>query len=311
MDRTGSRGGPGRRNRASLAFAAGALLALIGSFAKFPDPLRAAQPQTVPVLNVTPAPAVQGDTLMIAVAAPANADVDLRFDGARIATFPLSGDQWRGLIGTDPDVAVGSHTVTVAVVETGGAPLRVSLTVRVLAGHFGVRSLTLPPTTFSLITPQNLAIERRVLAPVLGRRTPVARWSGTFQAPSTGTMDSPYGLQGVYNGHREWWHGGMDYSAPAGSPVVAANAGVVALAQALPLGGNTIVIDHGQGVLTEYLHLLAFTVHPGATVERGATIGAIGATGLVTGPSLHWGLYVNGIPVNPLFWMEPRPGLTL
>ena len=123
-------------------------------------------------------------------------------------------------------------------------------------------------------------------------------------------MDSPYGHQGVYNGHRQWWHQGVDFAASAGAPVVAANAGVVALARALPLGGNTLVIDHGHGVLTEYLHLSSFAVHAGARVERGALIGRIGATGLVTGPSLHWGLFVNGIPVNPLFWMEPHPGLT-
>jgi len=129
-------------------------------------------------------------------------------------------------------------------------------------------------------------------------------------SPSAGPVESNYGQQGVYNGHRQWWHQGVDFAASAGAPVVAANAGVIALAQALPLGGNTLVIDHGHGVLTEYLHLSSFAVHAGARVERGALIGRIGATGLVTGPSLHWGLIVNGIPVNPLFWMEPHPGLT-
>jgi len=102
----------------------------------------------------------------------------------------------------------------------------------------------------------------------------------------------------------------MDYAASAGAPVVAANAGVVVLAQALPLGGNTVVIDHGQGVFTEYLHLSAFTVRAGARVPQGALVGRIGATGLVTGPSLHWGLFVNGTWVNPSFWMEPRLGVT-
>ena len=107
-----------------------------------------------------------------------------------------------------------------------------------------------------------------------------------------------------------WWHQGVDFAAPEGSPVIAANAGIVALAQGLPLGGNTVVIDHGQGVLTEYLHLSTMVVHPGERVDRGGLIARIGATGLVTGPSLHWGLYVNGKWVNPLFWTESRPDLT-
>ena len=123
-------------------------------------------------------------------------------------------------------------------------------------------------------------------------------------------MDSPYGYQSVYNGRRMWWHQGVDFAASEGAPVVAPNGGVVVLAQGLPLGGNTVVIDHGQGVLTEYLHLSAFAAHVGARVERGALIARIGATGLVTGPSLHWGLYVNGTWVNPLFWMDAHPGLT-
>ena len=183
-------------------------------------------------------------------------------------------------------------------------------TVHLAAGRFGVRHLTLAPTTFGLITPQNLAIESRALVPVLNRRTSTAWWDGAFAVPSDGPIDSPYGEQGVYNGHREWWHMGVDFAALEGAPVSAANAGVVALARSLPLGGNTIVIDHGQGVLSEYLHLSAFEVREGARVERGTVIGRIGATGLVTGASVHWGLYVNGLPVNPLFWTVSRAGLT-
>lgn len=261
-------------------------------------------------VRVTPEAPVQGDTITVLFPAAAGAEVTVRFDGSALPAFTVAGGLRRALIGTDPDVPSGGHTITVSVREDDGSWRRVSQAVRLEPGQFGIRSLTLPPTTFGLITPQNLAIERRALAPVLSRRTPVAWWQGTFQAPSTGLMDSPYGVQGMYNGHRMWWHQGADFSAPEGSPVVAANAGVVVLARLLPLGGGTVVIDHGQGVLTEYLHLSEFAVRVGDRVARGALIGKIGATGLVTGPSIHWGLFVNGIPVNPLFWMEPRPGLT-
>ena len=181
---------------------------------------------------------------------------------------------------------------------------------RLGSGHFGVRRLTLPPQTIGLVTSANLTTEARALDPVLGRRTAVAWWTGPFARPSAAPIDSPYGEQSFYNGRREWWHAGVDFDAPAGTPVTAASAGIVALARALPLGGNTVVIDHGQGVLTEYLHLSAFAVREGDRIAQGAVVGRIGATGLVTGPSLHWGLYVNGQPVNPLGWLEPRAGLT-
>jgi murein DD-endopeptidase MepM/ murein hydrolase activator NlpD len=277
-----------------------------GAFSAFSvSPGRASE-----ILRVTPASPMQGDTLVVTVSAPTGSRVMVRYDGAAVAAYALPDGTRRALIGTDPTVSAGSHTVAVTITEASAPAMRASRIVRITPGRFEVRTLTLPPQTFGLITPQNGAIEWRALGPVLSRRTPEAMWTGVFAAPSDGVMDSPYGYQSVYNGHREWWHQGVDFAAPAGSPVAAANAGVVALAQLLPLGGNTVVIDHGQGVLSEYLHLSAFTVHLGARVERGALIGRIGATGLVTGPSLHWGLYVNGTWVNPLFWTEPRAGLT-
>jgi murein DD-endopeptidase MepM/ murein hydrolase activator NlpD len=261
-------------------------------------------------VQVFPAAPVQGDTLVVLVSDPGRGRVAVRFDGAPEPVFDVGGGRVRALVGTDPAVAPGAHTIRATITGEGGTERRFSVVVHLLAGRFLVRRLTLPPKTFGLITPRNLAIEARALTPVLNRRTPVAWWRGPFRPPSTGPIDSPYGEQGVYNGHREWWHQGVDFAASAGAPVTAPNAGVVALARALPLGGNTIVIDHGEGVLTEYLHLSAFAVREGDRVEQGTVIGRIGATGLVTGPSLHWGLYVNGVPVDPLFWLSPRPGLT-
>jgi murein DD-endopeptidase MepM/ murein hydrolase activator NlpD len=265
---------------------------------------------TVGIVRVSPRLPIQGDTLTILVSAPASATVGVRFDGTAVAAYALRDGTRRALIGTDPNVVLGSHAFVVSVTDGGRAPVRIVRAVRIGSGNFAIRTLTLPPQTFGLITPENALAERRALNPVLARRTPQPMWSGVFVTPSDGLMDSPYGYQSMYNGRRMWWHQGADFAAPEGSPVVAANAGVVVLAQGLPLGGNTVVIDHGQGVLTEYLHLSAFAVRVGARVERGALIGRIGATGLVTGPSLHWGLYVNGTWVNPLFWLEPHPGLT-
>jgi murein DD-endopeptidase MepM/ murein hydrolase activator NlpD len=293
----------------ALALGTGLALAGVSLAARLPVSATGAG-QGPGILEVKPESPVQGETVIAIISAPRAATVSVHFDGTTIPVFALADGLRRALIGTDPDIAPGGHTLTVTVHEGTGPPLRLSRAFRIQAGRFGVRTLTLPPHTYGLITPQNLAIERKALVPVLNRRSPVSLWTGVFQAPSATPMDSPYGEQSVYNGHRVWWHQGVDFPAPAGDPVVAANTGVVALAKALPLGGNTVVIDHGHGVLTEYLHLSAFAVRPGDRVERGAIIGKIGATGLVTGPSLHWGLYVNGIPVNPLFWLEPHPGLT-
>src|SRR5579875_2735616 len=221
-------------------------------------------------VRLEPAAPVQGDTLVVLVPAPPSARVIVSFDGAPIPVFPVGPRLRRALVRTDPDTAPGAHRVGVQVDSRTGA-FQISLPAHVAPGRFRVRHVTLPPRTFGLITPHNVALERRILTPLLERLTPTAWWRGPFRLPSAGPVDSPYGDQSVYNGHREWWH---------------------------------------QGVVIEYLHLSQVTVREGQRVGRGSLIGRIGHTGLVTGPSLHWGLFVRGIPVNPLFWTAVHAGLT-
>jgi len=271
--------------------------------------LSGAAPAAEPVV-IAPGAPVQGDTVAIVVHAAAGSRVSARFNGTPLSVFSVTDGAWRALRGTDPDTPPGTYPVAVVITPPGGAAVIVRRTLRIGPTRFEERHLTLPSGTVSLITPKNLSIEWNALNPVLARRTPEALWRGPFQVPVTGLVDSPYGYMGFYNGVREWWHQGADFPQPAGTPVVAAANGIVVLARPLPLGGDTVVIDHGQGVLTEYLHLSAFLVHPGQRVAQGDPIARIGATGLVTGPSLHWGLYADGHWVNPLFWTTARAGLT-
>lgn len=291
----------------SLALLLGCLAVAAGVL---PPATRSFGAAGVEPLVIEPAAPVQGDTVVMIIHAAAGSRVTARFNGTSLSVFGVTEGTWRALRGTDPDTPPGTYPVAVAITPPGGAPDITRQSVRIGPTKFPERHLSLPSGTVALITPKNLAIERDALNSVLGRRTQDALWRGPFQHPVTGLIDSPYGYMGFYNGVREWWHQGVDYPMPAGAPVAAANSGIVVLARPLPLGGDTVIIDHGQGVLTEYLHLASFTVHPGQRVAQGDMIARIGATGLVTGPSLHWGLYADGHWVNPLFWTTARPGLT-
>lgn len=138
--------------------------------------------------------------------------------------------------------------------------------------------------------------------------TPEKFWNGPFLRPSEGEVSTIYGVQRYYNGEfaNDYYHRGVDYAAGTGSPVVAPAAGRVALVGRVESGfelhGNTVGIDHGQGVLSIFLHLSRIDVSEGEMVQAGQRIGAVGATGIATGPHLHWGLYVQGLSVDPVPW---------
>lgn len=138
--------------------------------------------------------------------------------------------------------------------------------------------------------------------------TPKKLWSGAFRAPNSGPVTSGYGIRRYYNGvfAKDYYHRGIDYAGAYGSPVVAPAAGRVALVgyanKGFQLHGNTVGLDHGQGVTTIYLHLSRINVKEGDLVKPGQVLGAVGSTGASTGPHLHWGLYVNGLSVDPVPW---------
>jgi murein DD-endopeptidase MepM/ murein hydrolase activator NlpD len=180
-----------------------------------------------------------------------------------------------------------------------GRPVGLSRTVRVRAGTFGVRRLRVPPR---LLAPELVALERRKIAAATAHPLPAPQWDGPFRLPVDAPVTSHYGVRSVYNGVPAGYHLGVDFSTDEGTPVAAAQRGLVTLAEPLPLGGRTVVIDHGAGVFTTYLHLAAIAVRAGQPVRSGDLIGRVGSTGLSTGPHLHWGLRVHGVLVDPLEW---------
>jgi murein DD-endopeptidase MepM/ murein hydrolase activator NlpD len=142
------------------------------------------------------------------------------------------------------------------------------------------------------------------------RATPSARrdFLMDFIWPVEGPISGVYGSQRILNGTPKAPHFGTDIAAPAGSPVVAPADGVVRLADRdLYLTGGTIILDHGHGIYSSYLHLATLDVKPGEAVRQGQRIGAVGATGRATGPHLHWGLNWNEVRLDPALLVPPMP----
>ena len=125
-------------------------------------------------------------------------------------------------------------------------------------------------------------------------------WSEPFIRPVREPANSRFGTRSVSNGEVRRPHGGADFLSPEGTIVRAPNAGRVAAARDLFFTGNTVIIDHGMGVVSLLAHLSAMDVREGDMIAAGQVIGRVGATGRVTGPHLHWGLTVAGARVDPL-----------
>lgn len=157
-----------------------------------------------------------------------------------------------------------------------------------------------------------LALRRPELAQIAAARaqeTGAQGWRQHFLWPRVGRISGLFGSQRVYQGVPGAYHGGIDIAGATGDPVLAPADGVVTLAADHPftLEGNLLMIDHGHGLTSAFLHLSRIDVKLGQSIRQGQNIGAIGATGRATGPHLHWGLRWNEARIDPLLLTGPMP----
>ncbi len=178
------------------------------------------------------------------------------------------------------------------------------------SGNYLNETLTVEQTTIDLMTidKENQQISQIIYPITLNRL-----WEGPFRFPVDGSLsDNTIGFTSLFgnrrsynNGQYNGYHGGLDFLVLlVNLNVYAPAAGKISYAGQTNIRGNTIFIDHGQGVYSGYAHLKEFHVNTGDTVQPGQLIGIIGNTGRVTGPHLHWDIWVNGIPVDPFDWIE-------
>jgi murein DD-endopeptidase MepM/ murein hydrolase activator NlpD len=210
---------------------------------------------------------------------------------------------YHALVGIDLEKPAGKYDFRVSAKPENSDPASCTAAITVIAGKFATERLKVAPN-FVEPNPEQLAKaeeDRKKLREIFATITPEKLWAGRFRIPLDGvTTGGNFGRRRVLNGQPGSPHTGVDFPSPTGTPVYAAQAGRVVLAEPLYFSGNTVVIDHGLGVYTLYGHFSEIDAKPGDVVTPNTIIGEVGATGRVTGPHLHWGLTVDRERVNAL-----------
>jgi len=259
---------------------------------------------TAPPISVTvQARAVQpGELVVLTITTASPADsVTVRAFERDVTAFKIAERNWRALVGIDLDVSPGRHVIVIAA-RSANRSDRLTHTLVVKPKRFATRRLTVDP---SFVTPppeaqQRIAEEARLLQELWPKSDASRQWSERFVRPVPHPANSRFGTRSIYNGVPRSPHSGADFVSPEGTPIRAPNAGTIVLARDLYFSGNTVVIDHGLGLFSLVAHLSAMEVKEGETVDAGAIVGRVGATGRVTGPHLHWAVRANGARVDPL-----------
>jgi murein DD-endopeptidase MepM/ murein hydrolase activator NlpD len=254
-----------------------------------------------PAIHVDARAFQPGEVVEITVTAAPGDDVRVSALGHAVPMFALTTTSWRGLLGLDLDVALGVHPI---VAETGPVdrPSRSTYRMRIAAKAFPTRRLTVaeafvnPPEDVQ----ERIATDAKRLATLWASVTPERRWTGPFVRPVSDPANSAFGSRSILNGQARSPHGGADFLSEAGTPIHAPNDGLVVLTGDLYYTGNTVVIDHGLGLLSLFAHLSRIDAREGQTVKAGDVVGLVGATGRVTGPHLHWTVRLGGARVDPL-----------
>ncbi len=194
----------------------------------------------------------------------------------------------------------GTATLRVELTDESGDKTELSRKIVVAEKWRPVQYLSMSASNAAKYDDPQADREEELVFAALEDFQPGARWAGNFREPSTAPRSSPFGVRRVRNGRTAGFHRGLDYAGPTGDPVRAPADGVVTLVGPnFTLLGNCVIVNHGEGLTSLYIHLSSIDVAEGDRVQAGQLLGRIGNTGASTGPHLHYATYFHGVPVDP------------
>ena len=276
--------------------------ALLAGAAAFACAAGAALAATAPTL---PAEArVPGGVALVPIPASGSTAPVVTYAGHRVMVLPR-GPDWLAVVGLPLATVPGPAAIRVD--TAAGTTSRIAFSVH--AKRYPQQRLKVPPSQVELSSEDLARVEREQqrLKAAVATFSALAPASLRLEPPIAGPRSSSFGLRRFFNNQARSPHSGMDIASDKGVPVHAAGAGTVIDTGSYFFNGNTVLIDHGAGLITMYCHLARVDVEPGASVTPASVIGAVGTTGRVTGPHLHFGVALNRAFVDPALFLPPAP----
>lgn len=246
--------------------------------------------------------AVPGGLIILPLGIDGDTQPEVHFRDKRTVVLRGQDRQWHAVIGLPLSLQQGEHKAQLKIGD-----LERSLAFRVEDKAYETQYLTIKNKR--KVEPNKEDLDR-IWKERKQKKAAMSVWAEhspqlSFIKPVEGRTSSQFGLKRVFNGKPRNPHGGLDIAAAEGTPIQAAADGRVLLAEDFFFSGNVVYLDHGEGVITYYAHMKEHKVKAGDQVRQGEVIGLVGMTGRVTGPHLHWGVYLNQTAVNPLLFLTP------
>lgn len=261
-------------------------------------------PAVVRAFTINPPILTEGHTGRIEIVTAEPVSISGQFLGQDLRPIQLDGGRRHHLlIGVPMFTEQEAYPLRLNLADADGLDASINLHLQVIGGGYGYQTISINNSSLLAADIENeeIALLRRLTSPF----NPEKSWGHSLSLPAAAPMNSVFGTRRSYNGSPfNRFHRGVDFAGATGTSVLAAADGTVALAEALNIRGSTTLIDHGWGLYTLYAHQSALHVSPGDSVAVGQVIGAVGATGRSTGPHLHWEVWLNGVNVDPMQWVQ-------
>ncbi|MBL1432691.1 MAG: peptidase M23 [Gammaproteobacteria bacterium] len=250
--------------------------------------------------NLPQSNAVPGGVAVIAL--PDDTDfTTVKFVKKRILTV-VNKDRWYAVVGLSLNVAAGEHTLSYTNKKGEASSINFNVEEKI----YREQRITLKDKR--KVNPykndlERIGKERKLIRAAFSKWTNRSDINMQFEQPVNGPFSSPFGLKRFFNDQPRNPHSGLDIAAPTGTPIYAPADGVAVESGDFFFNGNTVFIDHGQGLITMYCHMSKIDVANGDVIRRGDILGEVGETGRVTGAHLHWSVSLNGTRVDPILFL--------